>query len=380
MLKVERSIDYLTKEKISSEASEEVQRAKQIASRRKALRFKRSDDNPELPENFKVGQAIGGGDCFFDSVAKGLKQLKPDMDFTVKSLRKICKDLAVGNQQLKSKIVKDARNRHDPTTVIPDNSISDDELWNAYLASIEYTNDDINKMRDDNPSLYQSLTSLKYGNTLQAPIWGRPDIEGQMICKKYNVKLHLIEKSTVAAVWLHQVIDETGSKSVGNVDYNDINTIHIVNEGKAHFKPILDTQRIQHKRQSPDPSDYDDEITPEEELINIIKSRDSEEEKLAKIKRLFEKEPKPDINFQGKDNDTPLHIVVRKKELKVIEWLVKNGAKIDVKNSRGRTQLEVAQHLDRQDIVQILESHIQLSQQASVEQPSTQQKRTRDDS
>ena len=256
MLKVEHPIDYLKEEKTSLEAAEPLegaQHVKQIASRQKTLRFKRSDDNPELPENFKVGQAIGAGDCFFDSVAQGLKQLKPDMGFTVKSLHKVCKDLAIGDQQLKSRIVKDAKNCHDPTTIVPDSSVNDDELWKAYLARIEYTSDDINKMRDDDPSLYQSLTSSKYGSTLQVPIWGRPDIEGQMICKKYDVKLHVVEKRVVEGkeVWLDQIVDGEGSRSVDRVDYNKENTIHIINRG-AHFEPILDTQKTQHNKQQSD--------------------------------------------------------------------------------------------------------------------------------
>ncbi|WP_341816351.1 ankyrin repeat domain-containing protein [Wolbachia endosymbiont (group A) of Nomada goodeniana] len=415
MLEVEHPIDYLKKEKTGSETLEGAQHVKQIASQRNTLRFKRSDDNPKLPENFKVEQAIGGGDCFFDSVAKGLKQLKPDMEFTVESLRKVCKDLAVGNQQLKSKIIKDAKNRHDPTTIAPDNSVSDDELWDAYLASIEYASEDIKKMKVDNPSLYQSLTSSKYGSALKVPIWGRPDIEGVLICKEYNIKLHVVEKHIVEGqeVWLHQIIDSEGSRSVDDISYNEENTIHLINRGNAHFQPILSIQRIQHKQQSPDPSDYDDEITPEEELINTVRiqhkqqspdpsdyddeitpeeelintvrSTNSEEEKLIKIERLFEKEPKPNINFQGKDNDTPLHIVVRKKELKVIEWLVKNGARIDINNNRNRSPMDIAKRHGGQDIVRILESSVQSSQQVPIEeQPSIQQqlqqKRTRADS
>ena len=57
-------------------------------------RFKRSDDSLNLPEGFRKGEAIGGGDCFFDAVAQGLKRLKPEMDFTVKSLREVCKTFA----------------------------------------------------------------------------------------------------------------------------------------------------------------------------------------------------------------------------------------------------------------------------------------------
>ena len=39
-------------------------------------RFKRSDDELQalLPENFKVGQAIGSGDYLFDAIAKDLVQ------------------------------------------------------------------------------------------------------------------------------------------------------------------------------------------------------------------------------------------------------------------------------------------------------------------
>ncbi|WP_265017002.1 ankyrin repeat domain-containing protein [Wolbachia endosymbiont (group B) of Endotricha flammealis] len=353
MLKVEHPIDYLKKGKSSSETLEGAQHVKQITSRRKALRFKRSDDNPKLPENFKVGQAIGGGDCFFDSVAKGLKRLKPEMDFTVKSLREVCKRFAQSQLENDQSWLKEAlRNEAEPISV--------------YVPRIEFTADDIEQKSG-------SVNILG----LTSPIWGRSEIEGRIICEEYNVKLHIVEKHVVEGkeVWLDQIVNSEGSRSVDSIDYNEENTIHIINRGNAHFEPILGTQEIRHnKQQSPDPSDYDDEITPEEELINIIKSRDSEEEKLAKIKRLFEKEPKPDINFQDKDNDTPLHIAIRKKELKVIEWLVKNGAKIDIKNSRGRTQLEVAQRLDRQDIVGILKSHTQLNLQASVgEQSAIQQ-------
>ncbi|WP_261368573.1 tetratricopeptide repeat protein [Wolbachia pipientis] len=352
MLKVEHLIDYLKKGKFSSEASEEVQRAKQIVSRRKALRFKRSDDNPELPENFKVEQAIGGGDCFFDSVAQGLKRLKPEMDFTVKSLREVCKRFAQNQLENDQSWLKGAlRNEAEPISV--------------YVPRIEFTANDIEQ---------KSGSVNVLGLTL--PIWGRSEIEGRIICKEYNVKLHVVEKHVVEGkeVWLDQIVNSEGSRSMDSIDYNEENTIHIINRGNAHFEPILSTQEIQHnKRQSPDPSDYDDEITPEEELINIIKSRDSEEEKLTKIRKLFEKEPKPNINFQGEDNGTPLHIVVRKKELKVIEWLVKNGAKIDIKNNRGRTPLDIAKRLN----VQILESHIQ---QVSVEEQPAKQERPSEES
>lgn len=115
MLKTQYLADYLKEKGVNSEVADQVEEEQNIEQQqRSSLKcFKCSDSNPELPENFKIGQAIGGGDCFFDSVAKGLKSLKPNMEFSVKSLRQICKKLAIGNQQLKAKVIKDVRNSHD---------------------------------------------------------------------------------------------------------------------------------------------------------------------------------------------------------------------------------------------------------------------------
>ena len=53
-----------------------------------------------LPEGFKIGTAVGEGDCFFDSVAQGLNELKNkglitgSQGFSVKSLRESCRKYA----------------------------------------------------------------------------------------------------------------------------------------------------------------------------------------------------------------------------------------------------------------------------------------------
>ncbi|MBR9983890.1 MAG: hypothetical protein KFE24_05835 [Wolbachia endosymbiont of Homalodisca vitripennis] len=165
----------------------------------------------QLSEDFEVGEAAGGGDCFFDSVAQGLKQLNPEANFTVKSLREICKKQALSSQKMKKKIIADARNRGDFKVVLPEPGIDDDELWSAYLTTIEYTAEDVTEMETQNLHLYELLTSLKYGSTLQVPIWGRPDIEGRMISSEYNLKLHVIESNLLYATdkqqdpFLHQL-------------------------------------------------------------------------------------------------------------------------------------------------------------------------------
>ncbi|WP_353273619.1 tetratricopeptide repeat protein [Wolbachia endosymbiont (group A) of Agelastica alni] len=340
MLKVGHQINYLKKEKISSETLEEIQHVNQLDSQRNILRFKRSDDNLKLPENFRVGQAIADGNCFFDSFRQELEQ-QLKIKVTVKRLRQYCKEFAQNNP--------------------PE--------W--FINAIANSHDNNGAVRKETPDSY-------IVNILSNNRWGDSEVEGRILCEKYRVKLHIVEKHVVEGkeLWLDQIVNSEGSRSMDSIDYNEENTIHIINRGNAHFEPILGTQEIRHnKQQSPDPSDYDDEITPEEELINIIKSRDSEEEKLARIKRLFEKEPKPDVNFQDKDKDTPLHIAIRKGKLEVIKLLLEKGAKVNddsLRNKRNRTPLDTVKHLKRQDIVQILKSHIQ---QVSVEEQPAKQER-----
>ncbi|WP_349967767.1 hypothetical protein [Wolbachia endosymbiont of Armadillidium arcangelii] len=160
----------------------------------------------QLPEGFTIGKAIGRGDCFFDAVAQGLKQLKPGTNFTAKSLREVCRKQALSNQEVKEKVIADARNHEDSTVVLPEPGIDDDELWNSYLIGIEHSIEDIEKMQKDNKDVFSSLTDLKYGNTLQIPICGRPEIEGSMICNEYNVKLHVIENLPMCG-WSGYLID-----------------------------------------------------------------------------------------------------------------------------------------------------------------------------
>lgn len=54
---------------------------------------------------------------------------------------------------------------------------------------------------------------------MQIPIWGRPEIEGSMICNEYNIKLHVIEDLHICG-WSGYLIDELTSKPV-STDYNE---------------------------------------------------------------------------------------------------------------------------------------------------------------
>lgn len=82
--------------------------------------------------------------------------------------------------------------------------------WDAYLTRIEYTYDDISRLDFAQPDLYISLTKIKYGSTLCEPIWGRPEVEGPLICKIYNIQINIIEKYNVdeVAIWINQIVDD----------------------------------------------------------------------------------------------------------------------------------------------------------------------------
>ncbi len=73
MLNVKHSVDYLKKKKANSETLEGVQHVEQIALLRNALRFKRSDDNPELSNDKdklnKFAKAVAG------KIKKSLKKV-----------------------------------------------------------------------------------------------------------------------------------------------------------------------------------------------------------------------------------------------------------------------------------------------------------------
>lgn len=65
----------------------------------KRSRYRRSDKESDghkltLPSNFLKGEAVGGGDCFFDALAQGMNQLNFGQSFDVKSLRQACFDYA----------------------------------------------------------------------------------------------------------------------------------------------------------------------------------------------------------------------------------------------------------------------------------------------
>ncbi|WP_341822268.1 hypothetical protein [Wolbachia endosymbiont (group A) of Clivina fossor] len=167
----------------------------------------------KLPEGFKIGAAVGEGDCFFDSVAQGLNELKDkglitgSKGFSVKSLRESCKQYAQQVDQSEGSWLDNAL------------KVEIEELC-EYIPRIEFTAEDIK-----NASSGSEIKILKLENA----IWGRPEVEGKMICEKYGVKIRTIELRDEEIDGLYVTKGKVGT---GN------NIIYIVNY-RNHFVPLL---------------------------------------------------------------------------------------------------------------------------------------------
>ncbi|GFU91912.1 uncharacterized protein TNCV_4399961 [Trichonephila clavipes] len=163
-----------------------------------------------LPESFKIGAAVGEGDCFFDSVAQGLNELKDkglitsSEEFNVKSLRKSCRQYA--KEELEQ-----------PKSSSWLSKALQGELEGSieeYIPHIEFTAEDIKNASSDS-----EIKILKLENA----IWGRPEVEGKMICKKYGVKIRIIELRDEEVDGLH--VTKGKEEAYGNVVGSNSNNI-----------------------------------------------------------------------------------------------------------------------------------------------------------
>lgn len=166
------------------------------------------------PDNFYVGQAIGNGSCFFDSFRQSLEQQTGEQ-VTVEKLRNDCREFAQKNP---------------PEWFV-------DAIANSY---------------DNNGQRRNETVSDYTANIMNNSRWGDSDIEGRILCEKYGVKLHVVESNPLRAIdiqqdrFLHQLIDNSGSKNAGEynkVDYDDSSIVHVINKGGLHFEPLLDRNK-----------------------------------------------------------------------------------------------------------------------------------------
>jgi tetratricopeptide (TPR) repeat protein len=163
-----------------------------------------------IPPDVKVGSALSQGDCFFDAIAQNLNQRTSKEEYTIKSLRLLCDEYA-----------KDPKN----TWLAIANKI-DREDHNSYLVRIQFT-------------AQEMAEKEKLGLKLGTAVWGRPKVEGRIICEKLVKKLHVIEIQENGTVNRFLVNDKGEEENLNQiVDYNDSNILHIINYHN-HFVPLI---------------------------------------------------------------------------------------------------------------------------------------------
>ncbi len=168
----------------------------------------------KLPKEWTVGKAVDDGGCFFDALAQALNRIQNTNQYGEKTLRLICHDY-----YLKHSEIVNAWNKTDYGS-----SYKGDDY-----SFVQYTTEDLNKLFHGRP-----------------PIWGRPHIEGRMLCEVLKLKeLRVIEimqdPETQQPVLGHIRIDQNGSKPVPDEDsnYEDAVPRLIVSQQVLHFVPVL---------------------------------------------------------------------------------------------------------------------------------------------
>lgn len=176
---------------------------------------------------YQLGTALSEGDCFFDAIDQGAERANVTIpneykgQFGYKILRQICNKFAKTHSEdkdhwLKKQIEKDKGSHQD------------------YLATIQYSAPEMEKMWKED-GLFSGTA-----------IWGRPDIDGRIICDVLKIRLHILEIKQVEKdiIFNHQLIDGNGSqtileKEINNL-YGDEKIIHmVIYQGSLHYVPFM---------------------------------------------------------------------------------------------------------------------------------------------
>ncbi|WP_265021607.1 OTU domain-containing protein [Wolbachia endosymbiont (group A) of Icerya purchasi] len=217
-------------------------------------------------------------------MAQGLNELKPGNRFTAKSLREDCADYAKANKRsdfwVYKAVIKDAGIGgysvelegpygpiQDPKTKI--NMIDEEKTFNKYLECITNTHTET-----------------------EAPIWGRPEIEGRMICDKYEVELCIYsiekygQKVTVTKITannddpkvfiedenLDQLKIDNSKKTVGVVNYmrHFVPLLSRISEDITKSQPVSNEEILGTDKRVPTSDQSEKEV--QQEIINISTS------------------------------------------------------------------------------------------------------------
>lgn len=198
------------------------------------------------------GSALSTGDCFFDSLAqaienKGFKIQGRPLSLSHKQLREFC------DHYLKKLNRKHSESNWVQTAI----SQYGGEDYITCLAQLKYTQSEMDNLKRE--GFFDGIST-----------WGRPPIEGRMLCKilsqqlDRHISLHVMDIQAVGdqLVKTHWIVDENGQLPIAEdkVEYNNQNCLHIANY-RSHYVPLVTVSSTKQKVHSV-------ELTPGERMSN----------------------------------------------------------------------------------------------------------------
>lgn len=172
----------------------------------------------KISYNLLIGEAVNDGDCFFDSLAHSLNYINGCKSNSIKSLRLLCYNFYMQNKNLVAK-------------------------WDQgeHIARLD--------KEDDYHIVQYTYEEVETSSEDKSLIWGRPWVEGIILCRKFKLKgilvIELLEspESQLPVLSFHIVTNnayENISEETAQRYLNDTNIpILIVEQRSLHFTPAL---------------------------------------------------------------------------------------------------------------------------------------------
>ena len=191
-----------------------------------------------LPECIQIGTAVDDGGCFFDAFAQALNSSQETSIHTEKSLRMACLRYYLASPAHRSKI--DRLHQKD---------------YCGSKKALTYSSIGHTKLEADERGLSR-------------PIWGRPHIEGRILCDVLDLEaLHLIEiminPDDDQPIVIHSLMTRNGVMPLEDEEipsyHENIPTL-VLSQRDLHFIPLLlnpvetTLQNVASEKASPDPT------------------------------------------------------------------------------------------------------------------------------
>ncbi|MHB9147324.1 MAG: ankyrin repeat domain-containing protein [Candidatus Amoebophilus sp.] len=287
----------------------------------------------QLPEGYTLGATYNDGDCFFDALAQWVNIINHTDINNVKYLRMLCHNFYERNKDLVDKWAQ------------------------ADYGGLDKGKDEYYKVQYD----AEEMDRLFNHGT---PIWGRPWLEGEILCKELNLRGILSievypnpENPSIPVISCHLVNQEeyksiTEEEVQALIQAGDIPVL--VNEQKnIHFVPLLKKQQSYFELpQGKNPARViiykgsglmeGGEGEDEEEDKGSYKSNPNHEKKQQSSEGADINEKGADINEKGADGKFSLHHAALNGHLNTVQWLLENGTILEEKNNDGNTALLLA--------------------------------------